>query len=539
MAWNKKTDAKNIIENLLKASVAISSCALLFACGGDSGSSGSPEKVEFVSSVDDLEACSDDLEGDSVFVKDEKSDFVCTKGKWINADSLDSHVQEINKEESSSSVQSDSGESSSSVDKTNSSSSDKESSSSVALSSSSVKDEIEKSSDSHIGESSSSDNADNILLDSRDGQTYRTVTIGSQTWMAENLNYSVDSSWCYDDDPVNCAAYGRLYSWNAAMEVCPENWHLPTYDEWDSLIKTVGGSESADKTLKSVSGWMIDADGTDTYAFTALPAGIRQGAYENYYGSSHITFFWSASKICDGSYDECTVYEAYGVGWSEWWWTGLNGESGSHVNFTGLTEVNSTNGNSVRCIKGPAKVLSPSVISEVTQGYMTDGRDGQNYKTVTIGSQTWMAENLNYETDSSWCYNDEVSNCASYGRFYSWNAAMTACPKKWHLPTPGEWMDLFEAVGGQHIAAKVLKSTTGWEDDGNGSDAFGFSALPVGGRDFGDYSSIGYNAYFWTSSGNNSSYANYICLKNYKDFPCLIDEFKGSGFSVRCLKDVD
>ena len=170
---------------------------------------------------------------------------------------------------------------------------------------------------------------------------------------------------------------------------------------------------------------------------------------------------------------------------------------------------------------------------------MTDGRDGQNYKTVTIGSQTWMAENLNYETDSSWCYNDEVSNCASYGRFYSWNAAMTACPKKWHLPTPGEWMDLFEAVGGQHIAAKVLKSTTGWEDDGNGSDAFGFSALPVGGRDFGDYSSIGYNAYFWTSSGNNSSYANYICLKNYKDFPCLIDEFKGSGFSVRCLKDVD
>ncbi len=144
MARNKKTGTKIVIENLLKASVAISSCALLFACGGDSGSSGAPEKVELVSSVDDLGKCTEDIEGDTVFVKDEKTDYICIKGKWTNADSLDSQIHENGEEGLSSSVQDDGKGSCSSVDKISSSSSDRddnESSSSVALSSSSAKSE--------------------------------------------------------------------------------------------------------------------------------------------------------------------------------------------------------------------------------------------------------------------------------------------------------------------------------------------------------------------------------------------------------------
>ena len=158
MAWNKKPETKIIIENLLKAGVAISSCALLFACGGDSGSSSAPEKNELVSSVEDLEACSNDLEGDTVFVKKEKSDFVCLKGEWINVDSLNSYNDE---DESSSSTLEDAEESSSSTGKKKSSSScedceDEVSSSGgtdKAKSSSSVKDE---SSSSDSAESSSS-----------------------------------------------------------------------------------------------------------------------------------------------------------------------------------------------------------------------------------------------------------------------------------------------------------------------------------------------------------------------------------------------
>ena len=113
---------------------------------------------------------------------------------------------------------------------------------------------------------------------------------------------------------------------------------------------------------------------------------------------------------------------------------------------------------------------------------MTDSRDGQTYKTVTIGTQTWMAQNLNYETANSYCCKDSASYCTKYGRLYTWAAATTACPEGWHLPSQTEWEVLFTAVGGQSTAGKVLKSTSGWNNGGNGTDAFAFSALPAGGR---------------------------------------------------------
>ena len=121
--------------------------------------------------------------------------------------------------------------------------------------------------------------------------------------------------------------------------------------------------------------------------------------------------------------------------------------------------------------------------TSVSTGTMTDSRDGQTYKTVTIGSQTWMAENLNYETSNSYCYNDSASYCIKYGRFYIWEAATTACPEGWHLPTKAEFKTLFTAVGGELIAGQKLKSTSGWNDyrgeSGNGTDAFAFSALSI------------------------------------------------------------
>ena len=101
MAWNKKY----LIASLLKAGVAISSTFSLIACGEDNGSnSDAPERVVLVSSIDDLGDCSDNLEGDTIFVKEEKSDFVCIKGKWTNTDSLDSHNREIDGKVSSSST---------------------------------------------------------------------------------------------------------------------------------------------------------------------------------------------------------------------------------------------------------------------------------------------------------------------------------------------------------------------------------------------------------------------------------------------------
>ena len=169
---------------------------------------------------------------------------------------------------------------------------------------------------------------------------------------------------------------------------------------------------------------------------------------------------------------------------------------------------------------------------------MTDPRDGQVYNVVTIGSQTWMAENLNFETGSSFCYNNEESDCTKYGRLYKWAAATTACPEGWHLPTKAEFETLFTAVGGQLMAGKVLKSISGWYNSGNGTDAFGFSALPAGfGYDDGDLIDEGYSACFWSSTEDGSYYAYNMELYFLNVNANLFKNYKDNGFSVRCLRD--
>ena len=107
--------------------------------------------------------------------------------------------------------------------------------------------------------------------DSRDGQTYKTVVVGTQTWMAQNLNYKTDDSYCYDDDDVSCSQYGRLYTWDAAMNACPDGWHLPTDAEWEVLRKAVDdGSGNSGTNLKSGT-W----GGADAIGFSALLVGYR------------------------------------------------------------------------------------------------------------------------------------------------------------------------------------------------------------------------------------------------------------------------
>jgi len=75
-----------------------------------------------------------------------------------------------------------------------------------------------------------------------------------------------------------------------------------------------------------------------------------------------------------------------------------------------------------------------------------DNRDGQSYETIQIGSQCWMKQNLNYETDSSWCYSNDTANCEIYGRLYAHNTALKACPSGWHLPDDDEWCELLTYI---------------------------------------------------------------------------------------------
>ena len=237
-----------------------------------------------------------------------------------------------------------------------------------------------------------------------------------------------------------------------------------------------------------------------------------------------------------------------------------------------------------------SSVASSAASSSSVLGTMTDERDGQTYKTVKIGTQTWMAENLNYaytgvpyryERDNevytsdstSWCYNNVPANCTKYGRFYTWAAAMDSvgewstndkgcgfdvvcsptypvrgvCPEGWHLPTEAEFKALFTAVGGTQDAenevlwnnvGKMLKSISGWKSSGNGTDAYAFSALPAGIK-YNDrnFSFEGYLAYFWSSTEYDSYNAYYMYLDSNDDDVYLGNRYKNYGFSVRCVKD--
>lgn len=215
---------------------------------------------------------------------------------------------------------------------------------------------------------------------------------------------------------------------------------------------------------------------------------------------------------------------------------------------------------------------------EVQYGTLTDTRDNKTYKTVAIGTQTWMAENLNFEYKVKSASGDSVSygnscnadNCSQYGRYYTWAAAMDSagiwstngrecgiqatckptlpvrgtCPEDWHLPSRTEFNTLITTIGGRSIAGKTLKSSTGWNttvwnSDGNGIDAYEFSAFPTGVKHSnGDYEYVGYAADFWSSSqsGDNNAYCMDLFYE-YDDIDLVDFNNKDDSLPVRCVKD--
>lgn len=171
---------------------------------------------------------------------------------------------------------------------------------------------------------------------------------------------------------------------------------------------------------------------------------------------------------------------------------------------------------------------------------MKDSRDGKIYKTVKIGSQIWMGENLNFKMDSSWCYGDNSANCTKHGRLYSWNAANKSCPKGWHLPDLTEFEQLFDVVGIEQ-AGNMLKSSSEWymaKNVARGVDSYGFSVLPTGARSSkGHFYYEGYDAFLWTSTNQYNDDAYYINFDYERDYVKKNYEGKSIGVSVRCVKD--
>ena len=245
-------------------------------------------------------------------------------------------------------------------------------------------------------------------------------------------------------------------------------------------------------------------------------------------------------------------------------------------------------------VEGSSKTAWDYLNPDINYGEFTDERDGQVYKTVKIGDQIWMAQNLNYDPGDvsslgryawSGCYGDgaldEISkrilteeefaaNCSRYGRLYTWEVAMNkvncgyhyncdignegtqgVCPKGWHLPTKEEWKKLVEPIASgvrdqttywSYLGASVeLKTADGWKEystSTSGTNAAGFSALPAGFMYIGEFfRSKGVGTFFWSSSvyGSDESYC--LRLQHDNDSALLWGEWKKNGFSVRCIKD--
>jgi uncharacterized protein (TIGR02145 family) len=159
-------------------------------------------------------------------------------------------------------------------------------------------------------------------------KTYETVTIGEQTWMAENLNYEAEGSKCYNNLESNCDIYGRLYNWATAMAldascnstscsnlieskhrgICPEGWHIPSYAEWDALSSFIQSDKSCsscdakhlksvDGWYKSVDGWLSNGNGEDTYGFAALPGGGYGSSSGNFSSVGSDGYWWSSIEF--------------------------------------------------------------------------------------------------------------------------------------------------------------------------------------------------------------------------------------------------
>jgi uncharacterized protein (TIGR02145 family)/uncharacterized repeat protein (TIGR02543 family) len=186
-----------------------------------------------------------------------------------------------------------------------------------------------------------------------------------------------------------------------------------------------------------------------------------------------------------------------------------------------------------------ASITVTANFEKIAFGALRDPRDGKTYRTIAAGGKTWMAQNLNYQTPGgSACYDGKPANCDKYGRLYNWNAALVACPAGWHLPTRQEWNGLASAAGDSSAAGKKLKAASGWKDNGNGIDAYGFSATPGGGRFAGGASNaIEYRGYWWTATELDGNAAYYRGMQYGDDIASEAGNGKTNGFSVRCVED--
>lgn len=412
--------------------------------------------------------------------------------------------------------------------------------------------------------------------------------------------YGEGSSVCYPENEAceeawSLAEYGRLYNWYAVDDVrslCPSGWHVPGHLEWAKLEEYLGSqgfvfTEGA--ALKSTTGWIDnnneDYGGTDNFGFSALPGGGRSSS-GSFYSASWSGTWWSSFTYNNQALkiwlnDNSSINSIFDLDLND-------GYSVRCVlDIPGCT-------NSSYLEYNDAANIDDGSCSTLALTCNNVEMDGHTYEAVVIGDQCWFAENLRttrYSNgdmipsgldESEWnattsgataivgedgedCFNgsipgyeacDEVLSLEVYGRLYNWYAVddeRGLCPTGWHIPSDQEWTELEDYIGAELFAGlegHALKSTSGWADvdgewvgdppiyiqDGNGSDYFGFSALPAGGRLGSYFTTGGVSTTWWTFT----PYIGNAWVRRLTREDASIQRLDlpmETGRSVRCLKD--
>lgn len=515
------------------------------------------------------------------------------------------------------------------------------------------------------------------FVDDRDGNTYTTIIIGSQKWMAENLRYEGDiplgpstlsNTIAYryypDSEESNVANYGCLYNWTAAMYgassseenpsgvqgICPNGWHLPSKAEWELLSTALGGTTYAGAQLAGQSylwssGALTESEYFGTSGFVALPAGSGSGlgGTATFWTSTehgddnavHYSIDWnqtgasvyqnikwcerSVRCVCDnGPVTSSTTTDLYvetiGYTMGASYSVTLNGkvtfENGAVTERGFVYGTNPDNLNQTVVATGTGtgafSYQLTGLLAGVTYYYkayamnneetvygwinnftvcgvvgtpgtngepIVDTRDGNTYATITIGGQTWMAENLRYEgsitlasegqlsENVAYRYypNNDEANLPTYGYLYNWKAAMSGansstanpsgiqgiCPNGWHLPSNAEWNQLAIALGGTDYAgAQMAGQSDLWTSEAlTESEYFGtsgYNAVPSGnyGSSGSSYGEFGTDANFWSATEYNDTIA-YLYFVGWRrlDLVSRNNYSKKTAFTVRCVQD--
>ena len=384
------------------------------------------------------------------------------------------------------------------------------------------------------------------------GREYPYVQIGNQLWLAENLDwkapditigasdtsiYQRRANYYLDDEAsygINGTRYGLLYNWPAAMlinSLLTDGWRVPSNED-KGILSTFLGTGAGTK-LKSTSGWDNSGNGTNDYGFNGIPSGYRQS---DYLGINTTSVYWTSTQIAtQDSYEFglASNIQYIGGGW------------GTNHGYQF----------SIRLVKD-------------APGFVTIG--GRQYKTVTIGNQEWLAENLDYKfqvngsqipigvsgnptTPAAWYYDNNdatygIDGTYKCGLLYNWYAAKylddnksALLPSGWHVPSKSDWDTLATEIGGASTAGTKLKALddsviSGFPSGWNGTDEYGFNAIPSGYEYNGTSYNFGVNINIQALTEVDSNNSYYISIGRGSSDIYTNNGTKTYGLSIRLVR---